>query len=523
MVGSGKMSPRQKMINLMYIVFIAIMAMTVSKEVLSAFGLMEERFQESNSMTSEMNAKLLVNLEAKANEKPKEFGVVSDKAKLISMVSDGFYKFLATNKQEILDEGGYEVDPKTGSLPFESMKKSDYLDEKWFTGDRLTKKGDEVIAEIQAYKTRVKEIIGDDLKYDIALRNFDKKFDISDVTDSDGVTKSWLDYHFKGFPSIASYTKLTAMQNDVRVTEANMFNLFLGNTLDEAVSLKNYQAIVLADKSAFFAGEKFQGKVVIGKYADVRPTKLVVNGKVIDLSKAIDETGAARLDFNVGNVGEQEIKGQFTFLEDGVELPIDIVGNYVVVPRPNSATISADKMNVVYRGVANPMTISFAGVSDNKVQASAPGLSSAGGGKYIMNPQSGREVTIKVSATLDDGSSTTDSKTFRIKNIPKPTGNINGQTSAKLPRNNVEIARVSAVLEDFDFELPIQVTEFMFKVEGQPSIQVSGSSLNAAAKSALRAAKRGSTVQFFDIKAQITNNSVYKLPSVTPVSIELSN
>ena len=157
------------------------------------------------------------------------------------------------------------------------------------------------------------------------------------------------------------------MQNDVKTTEANMFNLFLGNTLDVASSLKNYQAIVIADKSAFFAGEKFQGKVVLGKYADVTPTKLMVNGQEIDLSKAIDSTGAARLDFNVGNVGEQKIDGEFTFLEDGKPLPIKIVGNYVVVPRPNSATISADKMNVVYRGLDNPMTISFAGVPDNKV------------------------------------------------------------------------------------------------------------------------------------------------------------
>ena len=117
------------------------------------------------------------------------------------------------------------------------------------------------------------------------------------------------------------------MQNDVKVTEASMFNLFLGNTLTEAVSLKNYQAIVLADKSAFFAGEKFQGKVVLGKYANVTPTKLVVQGQEINVASAIDSTGAATLDFNVGNIGEKSIDGQFTFLEDGKPLEIPIVGN----------------------------------------------------------------------------------------------------------------------------------------------------------------------------------------------------
>ena len=241
------------------------------------------------------------------------------------------------------------------------------------------------------------------------------------------------------------------------------------------------------------------------------------------LAEAIDSTGAAKLDFNVGNVGEQDIKGKFTFLEDGKPLEIPIVnGNYVVVPRPNSATISADKMNVVYRGVANPMTISFAGVPDNKVSASATGLKRAGkAGKYTMVPTSGREVTISVSATLDDGSKASDKKTFRIKDIPAPLGQMAGQEGAfKLPRRNVEIGKVKAVLKDFDFELPLTVTGFKFKVPGQPSVTCSGSKLSGQAKAALRKAKRGASVQIFDIKSK---SSGPKIKPAAPIIIELSN
>lgn len=57
------------------------------------------------------------------------------------------------------------------------------------------------------------------------------------------------------------------------------------------------------------------------------------------------------------SINEHQINGEFTFWEDGEELKIPIVNaNYVVVPKPEAATISADKMNVVYRGVRNPMT-----------------------------------------------------------------------------------------------------------------------------------------------------------------------
>ncbi|MGB3608510.1 MAG: gliding motility protein GldM [Psychroserpens sp.] len=520
-MAGGKASARQKMINLMYLVFIAMMAMNMSKEVLSAFGLMEAKFSNANAVTADMNEKLLANLEVKAEEKPAEFATAANKAKEISVASDEFFKYLETLKVDLLKQGGYKIDPETGKLPFEEMDKTDILDESWFTGDRLTKKGDEVMAKINSYKSKVKEIIGNDVKYSRAIENFENRFSTAQEENKDGKKIDYLDYHFKGFPAIASYTKLTAMQNDVKVTEANMFNVFLGNTLDEAVSLKNYTAIVIADKSAFFAGEKFQGKVVLGKYANVTPTGLSIGGQAVDLEKNIDSTGAARLDFNVGGVGEQNIDGTFTFLEDGKPLEIPIKGNYVVVPRPNSATISADKMNVVYRGVSNPMTISFAGVPDNKVRATAAGLKPASGmGKYSMVPTSGREVTISVSATLDDGSTVNDKAVFRIKDIPKPTGMIVGQSDGKLPRNNVEIGKVEAQLEDFDFDLPLTVTGFKFKVPGQPSVTCSGNRLSGAAKSALRKAPRGATVQIFDIKSK-SNGPIIK--PATPAVIELSN
>ncbi|MGB1308328.1 MAG: gliding motility protein GldM [Oceanihabitans sp.] len=521
-MAGGKVSARQKMINLMYLVFIAMMAMNMSKEVLSAFGLMDAKFAESNEVATEKNGALLADLETKGEEKPEEFAVPYNKAKLVNNASDKFYKYIGSLKADLLREGQYKVDPETGKLPFEAMDKTDILDEMWFTGDRETKKGQEVIAAIEAYKKEIKDIIGTDVKYNKAIERFEKRFTTAEVETKEGIKKSWLNYHFQGFPAIASYTKLTAMQNDVKMTEANMFNLFLGNSLDEAVSLKKYQAIVLADKSAFFAGEKFQGKVVLGKYANVTPTKLNVNGKEVDISEAIDSTGAAKLDFNVGNVGEQEIKGTFTFLEDGKPLEIPIVGNYVVVPRPNSATISADKMNVVYRGVNNPMTISFAGVPDNKVTASAVGLKKGSGtGKYTMVPTSGKEVTINVTAKLDDGSNASDKKTFRIKDIPKPAGRIAGQVgTAKLPRNNVEIGKVEAILEDFDFDLPLTVTGFKFKAPGSPSVTCSGNRLNSQAKNALRKAKRGSAVQIFDIKSK---SSGPRIKPASPIIIQLSN
>ena len=141
-------------------------------------------------------------------------------------------------------------------------------------------------------------------------------------------------------------------------------------------------------------------------------------------------------------------------------------------------------------------------------------------GKYSMVPTSGREVAINVTATLDDGSKVSDKAIFRIKDIPKPAGQMAGKSFAKLPRNNVEIGKVDAVLLDFDFDLPLTVTGFKIKIPGQPSVTCAGNRLNGAAKGALRKAKRGAAIQIFDIKSR-SNGPIIK--PATPIVIELSN
>ena len=104
-MAGGKASARQKMINLMYLVFIAMMAMNMSKEVLSAFGLMEAKFAGSNEATGTRNAgALLADLETKAEEKPKEFAVPANKAKQVSIFSDKFYQVYRISKSGFIKD-----------------------------------------------------------------------------------------------------------------------------------------------------------------------------------------------------------------------------------------------------------------------------------------------------------------------------------------------------------------------------------------------------------------------------------
>ena len=512
-MAGGKQTPRQKMINLMYLVFIAMLALNMSKEVLSAFGLMNERFEASNKSAELSNSQMLTALDIKASEAKGEFSEAAASAHKVEAISKKFYAYIDGIKAQTL--AGTEVDPETGKLPYESMDKGDNIDNAWFSPAGYSAKGKEMIKVIETYKADMNAVLGTNKKLASIVSEVNSKFDLSDVKNKDGISIPYLDYHFKGFPAVASLSKFSAWQTDVTKIQSDVYNTLLGKAAVAAASYSNYQAIVVLDKNAYFQGEKVTGKVVLGRYDEnTKPTSFSGPGKIVN--------GQAVIAMTAGNVGEQTINGQFTFLEDGKNIPLAFKGNYVVVPRPNSATISADKMNVVYRGVVNPISISFAGVDANKISASAPGLTSSGSGKYKLSPQSGTEVVISVTGTLPNGDKVNDKKTFRIKGIPSPTGTVRGETGVvKGPKSSLEISTVGAKLEDFDFEVGLDVVGFNFKVTGQPTVVVQGNRMSPQCKTALSRVVRGDQVTISEIKTKLVGAGSYLLPKTAPVIYEI--
>lgn len=514
-MASGKQTPRQKMINLMYLVFIAMMALNMSKEVLTAFGMINESLAESNASVTERNNAAIAGLAVKAEEQPAKYVPLKEKADQIHQLTEEFTTYLENLKEKALEDKA--ADERRN---YEAMDQSAKLDEYLFSSGQPSEAGKEFLGEIEKYREGVAGILGDEFS-NIAAE-VRREFDTEPVVDGEGVKRPWLAYNFEGFPLIASVTKLTQMQGDARSAENDILSAMLSGQLQSEVSLTNYEALVIPDKTAFFSGENFTGTVVLGRVDNtLNFDKVVINGREVESTQA----GQVKLNFPAGNVGENQIKGQLQFREGDSIVTIPVNQSYSVIPKPNSAVISADKMNVVYRGVANPMTISIPGVGN--VSANAPGLRQAGGaGSYVMDVTTlqAREVTINVSGQLPGGESVSDSKTFRVKDIPRPVGTVRGEDgTVRMQRNTLEIATIGAALPDFDFDLDLRVTGFKFKVPGQPTVQVRGQQLDDRAKAALRRAGRGEAVQIFDVEAQLANNSSYRLKQVSPVVVELTN
>lgn len=520
-MAGGNLSPRQKMINLMYLIFIAMLALNMSKEVLSAFGLMNERLVESNESAELRNKAFVDNLKLKAEEQPEKYEPLKAKGEALDKLAHDFDSYLTELK-------GKMTATVKDATEYESMDKGDYLDQNFFKGGKLKPEGEEFKAKIVEFREGVIKLLADQKGMEDVVKSVKDKFNTDDVKRGAG-TVEWLDHNYKGFPLVASLTKMTQLQADIKTTESEILGNMLQGTLSSEVSMTNYTTLMETSKSAYFNGEKFDGQIVLGRTdASTKPSRveLTLDGRKLSESQYTIEGGKVKLKVGTGGVGEHKIAGALFFAQDGEEVEVPVNSSFATVAKPNSATISADKMNVVYRGVKNPMTISFAGVPDNKVKASAQGLARVSGSKYVMDATriKGREITINVSASLPDGGGTVgDKATFRIKDLPKPTGTVRGEDGAvKMQRNSLEISTIGAKFDDFDFELPLRVTGFKFKVPGQPTISVKGSKLDSRAKAALRKAKRGSDVTIFDINAKATGVSVI-LKKVSPIIIELTN
>ena len=502
-MAGGKLTPRQKMINLMYLVFIAMLALNMSKEVLSAFGILNNKIVESNVITDARNESSFQQLSQKAADQPKQYGDKKDKVEKIIAISKEFNDYLESIKTKVTVK--FPKD-KEGNYPCEQMDKSDDIDNLFYIGDKESPEAKKFLGYIQGYAGKIKAICGSSVA-ESEMKKIEKRFATEAVySEKAGAKLSWLDYNYHHFPLIASVTKLSQLQADIKATESDVMTGMFQSDLVAAASLTAYQPIVVPEKTAFFQGEAVKGKIILGKFdPNLVAKSVIVNGTSVKAT-----AGQAEFSFGAGNVGEHEITGSFNFDENGKVISLPIKGNYVVVPKPNSATISADKMNVVYRGVTNPMTISFAGISADKVSASAPGLSSNGKpGSYKMNPGSGTEVAINVTGTLPDDSKVSDKKVFRIKSIPAPTGCIGGEYGVvKGAKSRLEVSQITAKMLDFDFEVKLRVTGFSLKVAGQATVVVSGDRVNAQCKAALAKAGRGDQVTISDIKTKLEGSDI---------------
>jgi len=523
-MAGGKESPRQQMINLMYLVFIAMLALNMSKEVLSAFGQINESLVLSIESIEDKNRSALQGLETKAQEQPKQFASVRDDAMLI----DGFTTELFDYFQGVKEVFESSVDDPND---YEKMDKDAAVNEYFMKSGKLKPEGEEFIANMRSYRDKMLGVLGDDPKFASIVNTINDKFSAEPVRPKDAAKSAevnYVEHHFVGYPMISTITKISNLQHDMKILANEIYSLKLAGQLTVMASMDNYETLLQTDRGAYYQGSNFDGSIVLGRTdANTVPNRveLTLDGRTLTEGKDFEILkGQVKLNVPTGSAGDKKIEGKLIFTEGGEEQEVKVNQTFQVIPKPEQAIVSADKMNVVYRGIDNPITVSIPGIPANKVRASAPGLTNVSGTKYNLVPKTGQEVKINVTGEIDGEPVNSPPVVFRIKSLPRPTPTVRGEfqegAPISMPRKALEISPVGAEFENFDFDIKPVVKRFSVSIPGQPAVTVNGDRFDAAAKQLLNLSNAGDVIQIFDIKADVPGVNVKNMP---PIQVKLSN
>tara|TARA_Y100000991_G_scaffold14852_1_gene10056 strand:- start:3216 stop:4808 length:1593 start_codon:yes stop_codon:yes gene_type:complete len=529
---AGKETPRQKMINMMYLIFIAMLALNLSKQILQSFGTMNEELTATNVQLVERNEQFMQSLIEKTREDSKERDKYLDlklKADSIRTISSGFYDFLNNIK-----EGAFQSAEENGisRSNYSKLDNTTYYTSLFFDGQNYKELGQQFLDEMNKFRDGFVEIASSDPKLVSIANEVEKKFSTGDVEVSDGKPRRYLDYHFKDMPLIVGITKISLLQSSLQNLEAQLLSTILEGKLKIEASLTNFDAIVIPDKNAFFAGENFTGRIILGKNdKTLKANKVTINGNELD-EDAMQE-GQTLLDFNVGyTIGTRDIVGEFIFTEDGEQIPIEVKSQYEVINRPNKAIISAEKMKVIYRGVPNPISVSIPGINDNRISVNAPGIKKINGTNYIIDlsgeiPQAlqGKDsVNIRAVGQLEGGQQVSSFETFRIKGLPRPIATIAGNVGLfEFGKEDLKNTSLRARFdESFAYDLPVNVRSFTISVPGQPPITNRGRRMRDDARALIDLASRGDIVTISGIEVD-AQGSEYILKKPLPLSVLITD
>ena len=233
------------------------------------------------------------------------------------------------------------------------------------------------------------------------------------------------------------------------------------------------------------------------------------------------EDGVGHLKFTASGAGTKTVNGVITIDKAGVTQKFPYSFDYIVGTA--GASLQLDKMNVMYIGVDNPVTLSASGYNIEDVSLNMPGatLKSDGKGKYLVRVSKQGTTKYSINArTRSGGSAQVGGGEIRVKYIPPPEAEVGGVSSGLLATNQAKAQMgVVAELKNFDFEARFVVQSFHFVWLAQNGqvrdAQNSGAVFTSTTKNLMQQSKPGDRWIFEDIRAKGPDGRTQKINSVT--------
>ena len=404
-----KLSPRQKMINLMYVVLMAMLALNVSSDVLEGFSLVDEGLNRTKVNSTTQNEAIYKEMEAAMKQNPEKTRQWYEKAQQVRKMSDSLYTLAENLKWEIVREAdGSDAD-------LNNIEGRDNLEAA--THVMLAPgvgKGGQLKKAIETYRDGITAMINDENQKNIIKSNLTTEV----PQKAKLMGKNWQEYMFENTPVAAAVTLLTKLQTDVRHAEGEMLHQLVANIDVKDVRVNQINAYVIPNAQTVVRGGKFSAQIIMAAVDSTQRPEIYVGNTLLK-----SENG--RYETICNSTGDFTLKGYLVMKNgNGETIRREFSQPYTVVEP--SATVSATMMNMLYAGYQNPISVSVPGVPSNKITLSMTNgtLTKKDGGNYIAVPTNIGEnaVTFTVTAQNEGRQQEMGKFTFNVRKLPDPTG-----------------------------------------------------------------------------------------------------
>ena len=402
-----RVSPRQKMINLMYLVLMAMLALNVSSDVLNGFSLVSDSLSKTTQNASHVNNDIYETFDEQMKNNPAKVKQWYDKAQYVRGISDSLYNLAEELKEAIVRESDGEEGDVNNIKNREDLEASTQIMLAPGTG-----RGKELRQAINNYREKIIKMVTDKEKREIISSNFSTEV----PTKARLMGKNWQEYMFESMPTAAAVTLLTKLQSDVRYAEGEILHNLISNVDVKDIRVNQLNAYVIPNSQTVVQGGKFSAQIIMAAVDTTRRPTIYIGGQPIKSDKGLYEMVCSK-------TGDFTLNGFIEMLNgDGEKVKRDFSQKYTVVAP--SATVSADIMNVLYAGYDNPMSVSVPGIPSNKLHVTMTGgtLTQKGDGHYVAHPSNpGGEAVFTVSAQNEGRTQEMGKFTFRVRKLPDPT------------------------------------------------------------------------------------------------------
>lgn len=515
-MAGGKQTPRQKMIGMMYLVLTAMLALNVSAEVLDAFVLVDKGLNQTLKSFSSKNEDYYGLIKSAEANNPEKATKWREKADVVKAKALELYKYIESVKEKIVktsDGDDAEALTKEGIDGHKVKGKSDTsVPANILLGPSANGEAYVLKKKLVQFRSDLVALVGPDDKFGPS-ETIKRLLNTDDPPRTgEGENRTWETSQFEGIPLISTLPLLSKFQVDVLNCEAIMLDYFFKQIDAADVRVNMFDVVLVPEASTIMKGETFKANLMLAAYDKTQQPEMRINGATI---KVVEGKGVFEAPGSV--LGEKELNAEILVKgPDGKVTPYKNTFKYQVI-QP-MFTASPSKMNVMYRGIDNPLELSVSGVPSEKVEVR---ISNAeyhkGKDGYVVKPLEGRTCEVTVWAQLNGTKKMMGSSSFRVKQLPPPVPRLDGATSRTISRSVLTSALGlrAEMPQDFDFDLRYSIRSFVINGKNSDGYDVSeasnSSSITDAQRRILNSVRAGGRVVISDIRASGPDGKLIEL------------